>query len=226
VTLVLLPEHSGEHVRLRDACSRVRQGKGSEQTEHVFQNGYTLFALKCLCVLECVRSASFNEAAMVSGDDLVRTISEKTVGGIAVWVDVDLLDGLPSEVAMIHIVAECETTFNKSVVRFPPMLRQDLRVLREAPEDVVDAVTDLEAGFFDGRGGPVRGAGDAPDEGVAAWLEHPEALGHHKGEPANEQGTGLQVILLVVEVGLLALAARYVLPAPLVPLALPTVRVP
>jgi hypothetical protein len=176
---LLVLEQSSEHVRFRVTCSFVWQRKGLEQTWHVFQNGYVLFALKCLGVFENRSSASFNKAAMVSRDELVCMISEKTVGGILVWVDVDLLDGLPLEAVMLCIIAECETPFHESMVRFPPYLGKDLCVLTQAAEHVVDAIADLEPGVLDSRGGPMRRPRESPDEHVPTRLEDPVALGHH-----------------------------------------------
>jgi predicted SAM-dependent methyltransferase len=72
----IVARHVCEHVVFRAACVALRHGKGVEQTLHVFQNGYTRFALPCrfFCVLEYVASAAFNETAMVSGDELVCVI--------------------------------------------------------------------------------------------------------------------------------------------------------
>ena len=90
----------------------MRQGKGVEQALHAFQNGYTRVAFPCgvLSKLECVRSAAFNKATMVSGDDLVRAIRSNSVRGIAVGIDVKVLDGLPREGIIAAVVAQCETT--------------------------------------------------------------------------------------------------------------------
>jgi len=60
----------------------------------VFQNGYTRFAFLCgvFSELECKRSASFNKATMVSGDELVCRIRANSVGGIVVVVDEEATD--------------------------------------------------------------------------------------------------------------------------------------
>jgi len=64
---------------------------------HVFQNGYTRLAFPCgvLSLLENVTSASFNDAAVLAGDELVAAISNQSVSGIAVREDDHTLDGLP-----------------------------------------------------------------------------------------------------------------------------------
>src|SRR5262249_38001271 len=89
--------HSGEQTTFRTACARFEQAKGCEQTRHVFHNGYTRFAFQCLGVLECVASASFNKATMISGDELVCMIRLNSVGGIAVVIDEYFLNRLPLE---------------------------------------------------------------------------------------------------------------------------------
>ena len=195
---LLVLEQSSEHVRFRVTCSFVWQRKGLEQTWHVFQNGYVLFALKCLGVFENRSSASFNKAAMVSRDELVCMISEKTVGGILVWVDVDLLDGLPLEAVMLCIIAECETPFHESMVRFPPYLGKDLCVLTQAAEAVVHAVANLEPNVLDRGGCPVRCPRDGPDEHVPPRLQNPEALGHDRLHEPDELGT---VVLTLDTIG-------------------------
>jgi hypothetical protein len=77
----LIPQY-----KFRVACSFVRQGKIAEQFWQTFQNGYRLFAFKGFGALENVSSASFNKAAVISGDDLVCSIRENSIGGIAVVV--------------------------------------------------------------------------------------------------------------------------------------------
>jgi hypothetical protein len=189
---MLLAEQAGEQVLFRVACSFVWQGNGLEQTRHVFQNGYTLLALKCFGVLENCASASFNEATMVSGDDLVSVISEKTVGGIAVGVEVDLLDGLPLESAMPSIVAQCETTFHQCVVWFPPSFRKDFRILAQTPEDVADTVTDLEACSFKSHSRVMTGSRNGPDKSMTSRLQDTKKL---LGHPCKEVLEGLQTRL-------------------------------
>jgi len=78
---------------------------GFPQCWQAFQNGYTRFAFQCLGKLECFASAVFNNDTMVSADDLLAKISDKTVGGIAVVVLDNFEDGLVGVFAMLNIVA-------------------------------------------------------------------------------------------------------------------------
>lgn len=66
---------------------------------------------------EYFRSASFNKAAMVSGDDLHAMISDKAVGGICVVVDVDILNRLVAVFLCLYIVAEHGIAYLCSMVR-------------------------------------------------------------------------------------------------------------
>jgi len=74
-----------EQARLRVAFKSLQE-KGFSQASQVFQNGYDLLLFQCFCEVENFASASFNNAAMVSGDDLLAMISDKTVGGIFVVI--------------------------------------------------------------------------------------------------------------------------------------------
>jgi hypothetical protein len=89
--------HPREQITFRCAWVQLWHGKGRKQTLHVFHHGYTHFALKCLGVLECVASASFNKAAVVSGYELVCTIRLNSEGGIAVVIGEDFPDRFPAE---------------------------------------------------------------------------------------------------------------------------------
>jgi hypothetical protein len=72
----------------RTACALSRHGKIAQQIVHTFQNGYTRRALPCDLFDrdDHKRSASFNDAAVASGQKLVRAISDKTEGGIVVSI--------------------------------------------------------------------------------------------------------------------------------------------
>lgn len=89
--------HAGPQALFLVTCSFVGQGKTAEQCWQIFQNGYTRLALPCgfFSKLENERSASFNKAAMLSGDDLIRAIRMNSEGGIVVLVDEQILDWLP-----------------------------------------------------------------------------------------------------------------------------------
>lgn len=76
-----------------------------------------LFPCGFLCSNEYFRSASFNKAAMISGDDLHAMISDKTVGGICVVVDVDILNRLVAVFLCLCIVAEYGIACLGSMVR-------------------------------------------------------------------------------------------------------------
>jgi hypothetical protein len=79
---IIAAAHSLPQVLFLTACSLVCVAKGLLQCWQVFQNGYTRLLFQCLGKLEYFASASFNKAAMVSGDDLLAVISDQTVGGI------------------------------------------------------------------------------------------------------------------------------------------------
>lgn len=72
----------------------------------IFQNGYARFAFPCLGKLECKASASFNKAAMVSGDDLVCAIAANTECGIVVVVLDGFLHGLPFIAVMLGFITD------------------------------------------------------------------------------------------------------------------------
>jgi len=165
----------------------VWHGKGCKQLRQVFQNGYTRFALPCdfLCVLEYVRSASFNKAAVISGDELVCTIAVKTVSGIVVVIQVDALDRLPAIAVGGAIVCKDMLPLSKRPVGLPFAIDEDLSVCAQTSEDVVDAVADLKAGLFECPGSPVRRARQAPDQRVAARREDAKAFGQDTSEPGN-----------------------------------------
>lgn len=76
-----------------------------------------LFPCGFLCSNEYFHSASFNKAAMISGDDLHAMISDKTVGGICVVVDVDILNRLVAVFLCLCIVAEYGITCLGPMVR-------------------------------------------------------------------------------------------------------------
>lgn len=76
-----------------------------------------LFPCGFFCSDEYFHSASFNKAAMVSGDDLHAMISDKAVGGICVVVDVDILNRLVAVFLCLCIVAEYGIAYLGSMVR-------------------------------------------------------------------------------------------------------------
>ncbi len=96
---------------------------------HAFQNGYTRLAFQCLGKGECVASASFNKATVVSGHDLVCTIASNAEGGIIVVILDKLLNRLPLVNIALGIIAQCETSGNGVTVWMPLAINKDLRVL-------------------------------------------------------------------------------------------------
>ena len=106
---------------------------GFPQCWQAFQNGYTRFAFQRLGKLECFASAVFNNDTMVSADDLLAKISDKTVGGIAVVVLDDFEDGLICVFAMLNIVAQYAITYFGFMVRHDAFLGGDLGGRIETP---------------------------------------------------------------------------------------------
>jgi len=167
------------HALLRTACSLVCVTNGLPQCWQVFQNGYTRFAFQCLGKLEYFSSATFNNDAMVSADDLLAKISDKTVGGIAVVVLNDFEDWLICVFAMRCIVAQYAITYLGLMVRHDAKLGGDFRGLVQAPVHPSDHVADLKTGILDAHCHAVLCAGAGERQQVAARLEHAQALGPH-----------------------------------------------
>ena len=134
---------------------------GFPQCWQAFQNGYARFAFQCLGKLECFASAVFNNDTMVSADDLLAKISDKTVGGIAVVVLDDFEDGLIGVFAMLNIVAQYAITYFGFMVRHDAFLGGDLGGRIETPVNPHDLVADLEPRVFDRAHHPVLRAGAA-----------------------------------------------------------------
>jgi hypothetical protein len=116
---IIVAAHSLLQVLFLTACSLVCAAKGLLQRWQVFQNGYTRLLFPCgfFCCDEYFHSASFNKAAMVSGDDLHAMISDKAVSGICVVVDVDILNRLVAVFLGLYIVAEYGIAYLGSMVR-------------------------------------------------------------------------------------------------------------
>jgi hypothetical protein len=74
----------------------------------VFQNGYTRFALPCRFFrkAECFDSAAFNDAAVISGDELVSMIRLNSVDGIIDLIDENILDMIPLVGSGFDVIAE------------------------------------------------------------------------------------------------------------------------
>ena len=143
------------HVLLRTACSLVCVMKGLLQCWQIFQNGYRRFAFQCLGKLECFASTSFNNDTMVSADDLLAKIPDKTVGGIAVVVLNDFEDRLVGVFAMLDIIAQYAITYLGFMVRHDAKLGGDFRALVQAPVHPGNHVPYLEPGILDGASHPV-----------------------------------------------------------------------
>ncbi|OPZ43311.1 MAG: hypothetical protein BWY95_02236 [Bacteroidetes bacterium ADurb.BinA104] len=79
---------------------------GLPQFWQAFQKGYTRLLLKCLCKLEYFSSAAFNDATMISGDNLLSKISDKTIGGIAVFIFNYLQNRLVTVFAVFWVIAQ------------------------------------------------------------------------------------------------------------------------
>ena len=62
--------------------------------------------LKCLCKLEYFSSAALNDATMISGDNLLSNISDKTIGGIAVFIFNYLQNRLVTVFAVFWVIAQ------------------------------------------------------------------------------------------------------------------------
>lgn len=131
---IISAAHRGEHVFFLDA-SFMFVGNGAEQAWQVFQNGYTRFEFPCdfFGAPEYVRSASFNNAAVASGDELIRSIRVNSKGGIVVVVDENFFDGLPSEGRLggcfiTQIITQYVLACIEFMVGFPPMGGKDFRV--------------------------------------------------------------------------------------------------
>jgi hypothetical protein len=149
---------------------------------------------------------------MISGDELVRSISSKTVGGIVVGVDVDLLDGLPLVSVTLEIVTQGTHSFNGSMVRFPPCLSEDFCILTETAVDPLEharaehtghRVTVLEARRSDAHAHHVERARSGERENVTARLEDAEALlpdSHGRDFPVLAHEVAARVELTSLEV--------------------------
>ena len=168
---------SAPHVLLRTACSLVCVMNGFPQCWQAFQNGYTRFAFQCLGKLECFASAVFNNDTMVSADNLLAKISNKTVGGIAVVVLDDFEDGLIGVFAMLNIVAQYAITYFGFMVRHDAFLGGDLGGRIETPIHPGDHVADLEPCILDPHGHAVLRASSRKRQQVPAGLEYAQALG-------------------------------------------------
>jgi len=158
-TPIVAAAHSGPHVLLRAACSRVCVMNGLLQCWQIFQNGYTRFAFQCLGKLECFASAAFNNDAMVSADDLLAKIPDKTVGGIAVFIFHNLQNRLIAVFAVTWIVAQYAITYLGFMVRHYAMLCGDFGCIIEAAIHPRDHVPNFKPGILDAHGHPVLGAG-------------------------------------------------------------------
>lgn len=164
------------HALLRTTCSLVCVMNGLPQCWQAFQNGYTRFAFQCLGNLECFASASFNKDTMVSADDLLAKISDKSVCGIAVFVFNDFKDGLVCVFAMLCIIAQYAITYLGFMVRHHATFCSDFRCFIQAPVDPSDHVADFKPGILDAHGHAVLGAGARKRQQVTARLEHAQAL--------------------------------------------------
>lgn len=116
--LTIRPAHAREQVLLLTTCSFVRHGNTVEQCLQVFHHGYARFALPCKIPSEreAVSSISFNDAAMLSGDKLLCSISVNTEGE-TLEVEHGLIgNGPPLEAAGLHVEAECATAYDGFII--------------------------------------------------------------------------------------------------------------
>ena len=90
--------------------------KGVLQCWQTFQKGYTRFGPERFGKIECFASAAFNNDTMISADDLLAKISDKSVCGIAVFVLDDFKDWLVGVFAMLNIIAQYEITYSGFMV--------------------------------------------------------------------------------------------------------------
>jgi hypothetical protein len=171
--------HPTLQYRFLFACSLVLHWNGDPHFRHAFQKGYRLLALQCLGCGENLSSASFNNATMVSGDKLVRVIRPYSVGGIIVVIDEQLLHGHPFQTPTVNIITQCGTPVNGPMVRLPPPVNQDLRVLTQAPIKPKPLIPYLKPGIFDRNRQPVISATATKGDQVPARFQHPQDLTPH-----------------------------------------------
>lgn len=114
---------------------------------------------------------------MVSADDLLAKISDKTVRGIAVVVLDDFENRLVGVFAMRCIVAQYAITYLGLMVRHDAELGGDFRGLVQAPVHPRDHVADLEARILDPNRHAVLRPGAREREQVPTWLQHAQTLG-------------------------------------------------
>lgn len=149
---------------------------GLPQCWQAFQNGYTRFAFQCLGKLECFASAAFNNDTMVSADDLLAKISDKTVGGIAVVVFNDFKDRLVGVFAMLNIVTEYAITYFCFMVWHDAFFCSYLCSLVKAPINPRDHVPNLKPRVLDANRHPVLRPRAGKRQQMPAGLQHPQAL--------------------------------------------------
>lgn len=83
---------------------------------------------------------------MVEGNELGANLDH----GALVGIDVDALNGLPSELSGPDVERGCEMSFIEIMISSPPLLGQDFSVIRQAGVRPYERVTDLPACVLDG----------------------------------------------------------------------------
>jgi hypothetical protein len=149
---------------------------GLLQCWQVFQNGYTRFGPERFGKIECFASAAFNNDTMISADDLLAKISDKSVCGIAVFVFDDFKDGLVCVFAMLCIIAQYAITYLGFMVRHHANFCSDFRCFIQAPVDPSDHVAYFKPGILDAHSHAMLRARASEGQQVAARLQDAQAL--------------------------------------------------
>lgn len=116
---------------------------------------------------------------MVSGDNLLSKISDKTVGGIAVVVLDDLEDGLVTVVACLRVIAESEITYLGFMVRNDACCRGDFCCFIETAINPRDHVPDLESSILDAAAHAMLRASSGEGQKLTSWLQDAQAFSPH-----------------------------------------------
>jgi hypothetical protein len=167
-------KHVLPHRRFRTACVRFDTVKGALQRSQIFQNGYARFVFLCgiFCKLKCFHSAAFNDATVISADDLLPKISDNSVGGILVVIFHYVQDRLQAVGPCGYVVTNYEVPWIQFRVRFDPVRRSDLSYSIQTSEHPLQAVPNLEPRILDRTDKPVIGAGASEDDHVGARVQH------------------------------------------------------
>jgi len=159
-----------------------------EQTVQTFQYGYARFAFQCnkFCESELLHSASFNDAAMVSGHELVCRIRLNCVGGIVVVVQVRIFNPLPREITCSNVVPQCETPYLGFIIRHKLTVYQHFRLFIKTAVHPHDAIANLPASFLDSTCHAMKRPRATKAEQVSTWLRHTQGFREYRRHPRLE----------------------------------------